>query len=541
MAKTAKKDNALTPEEKLESMLVPDIEQPFSIPDNWRWVFLSSISSIISKGTTPQGGRNAYTDTGVNYLRVENICDDGTISHENIMHISNEMHKGFLKRSILQENDLLVSIAGTLGKTGLVRKCDLPLNTNQAVCFVRLVSELTLYKYIKLSLDNPLIQKMLLSQTKVTSIPNLTLEIIGNCPIPLAPYSEQQRIVDRIESLFAKLDEAREKAQAVVDGFEDRKAAILHKAFSGELTAEWRKAKGILSSSWCKKRFDEVAEVKSNLVDPADYQDFPHIAPDNIEKKTGRLLEYHTIAEDGMKSGKHRFYAGQILYSKIRPNLSKVIVVDFDGLCSADMYPIEPKDGINTKYLWYYMLSEEFLIQASTAGSRSVLPKINQKELSKLTVMVTDPLEQERIVSILDQLFEKELQAKEAAEQVIDQIDIMKKSILSRAFRGELGTNDPKDESAVELLKKVLDIEPVPQPRKKSISIPKEIAEKLKTELERKIIKLFIQKETDTLTIKELINVSSKTFEILETLEELEERQIIQKSKNNDIVYTLKR
>ena len=201
-------------------------------------------------------------------------------------------------------------------------------------------------------------------------------------------------------------------------------------------------------------RFDEVAEIKSNLVNPADYQEFPHIAPDNIEKKTGILLEYHTVAEDGVKSGKHRFYAGQILYSKIRPYLSKVVTVDFDGLCSADMYPINAKEY--TRYLWYYMLANEFLDQASNAGSRSVLPKINQKELSKIMVHMTSLEEQQEIVTILDSIFEKEQQAKESAESVLAQIDTMKKAILAHAFRGKLGTNNPEEESAEVLLKQII-------------------------------------------------------------------------------------
>lgn len=434
----AKKDNALTPEEKLESTLVPDIEQPYKIPKNWCWGYLTKSFAECKdafrkpvnaterskhEGNIPYYGATGQVGWIDDYLTDEELILLGEDGAPFLDLLKDKAYIITGKAWINNHAHILKSFFGHVGNKYLLHYLNI-------FDYTGYVNGTTRLKLTQASMDT--------------------------MPIPIAPLTEQQRIVDRIESLFAKLDEAKEKAQAVIDGYEDRKAAILHKAFTGELTAEWRKANGILSSSWCKKRFDEVAEVKSNLVDPADYQDFPHIAPDNIEKKTGRLLEYHTIAEDGMKSGKHRFYAGQILYSKIRPNLSKVIVVDFDGLCSADMYPIEPKDGINTKYLWYYMLSEEFLIQASTAGSRSVLPKINQKELSKLTVMVTDPLEQERIVSILDQLFEKELQAKEAAEQVIDQIDIMKKSILSRAFRGELGTNDPKDESAMELLKRIL-------------------------------------------------------------------------------------
>ena len=266
--------------------------------------------------------------------------------------------------------------------------------------------------------------------------PQITRQSLLPVLFPLPPLSEQQRIVNRIESMFAKLDEAKEKAQNVVDGFETRKAAILHKAFTGELTAKWRKENGVSDDSWVEKRFDEVAEIKSNLVDIAKYQDFPHIAPDNIEKKTGVLLEYHTVAEDRVTSGKHRFYAGQILYSKIRPYLSKVVIVDFDGVCSADMYPIEAKG--DTKFLWYQMLSNEFLDKASNSGSRSVLPKINQKELSIIPMRTCSFPEQQEIVRILDSVLEKESRAKEAAQTVLEQIALLKKSILARALRGEL-------------------------------------------------------------------------------------------------------
>ena len=107
--------------------------------------------------------------------------------------------------------------------------------------------------------------------------------------IPLPPLPEQQRIVALIESLFADLDAVKEKLQAVLDGFAERRAAILHQAFTGELTSEWREENGI-NDSWNTVRFDEVARVKSNLVEPAEYQNFPHIAPDNVEKKLENCL-----------------------------------------------------------------------------------------------------------------------------------------------------------------------------------------------------------------------------------------------------------
>lgn len=282
----------------------------------------------------------------------------------------------------------------------------------------------------------------------------LTQANMAKIPVPLPPLAEQQRIVEKIESFFSKLDEAREKAQDFYDGYEDRLSAIFHAAFTGKLTEKWRQQNN-KEYKWSKARFDEVAEIKSNLVDPKDYQDYPHIAPDNIEKKTGVLLEYKTIGEDGVTSGKHRFYAGQILYSKIRPYLSKVVMVDFDGLCSADMYPIEAK--INTNYLFYFMLSDDFLRQASSAGSRLVLPKINQKELSAVMVDITSNEEQEEVVKILDYIIPLTQQARDMAENVIKDIDMMKKTILAKACRGELGTNNLMDESAMSILNSAIE------------------------------------------------------------------------------------
>lgn len=424
----AKKEAALTPEERLQAALVPDWEWPHKLPENWCWTYFKSISTI-------QTGKK-----DANYGSDEGKYPFFTCAAEPI-----RCHGySFDCRAIL--------LAGN-GDINNISRYNGKFEAYQRTYVVKIAEPLCFdyifywFKYRWFDFNK--------GKMFGTAIPYIRLGNLQEFPTPIPPLAEQQRIVDRIESLFAKLDEAKEKAQAVVDSFETRKAAILHKAFTGELTAKWREEHGVSIDNWKTTRFDSVAAIRSNLVDPAEYQSFPHIAPDNIEKKTGVLLEYHTIAEDGVTSGKHRFYSGQILYSKIRPYLSKAVVVDFDGLCSADMYPIEAYQ--NARCLWYYMLSDEFLLQASTAGSRSVLPKINQKELSALTVhLPTNDREQEEIARILDELFDKEQQTKEAAEAVLDQIDLMKKSILARAFRGELGTNDPSEESAVELLKQLI-------------------------------------------------------------------------------------
>lgn len=442
MARGKKAAKELSPEEKLQQALVPVEEQPYLIPENWCWTTVDKVATVITGGTPSKKNPEYYGDQFPFFKPTDLDAGRHVIKASEYLSESGKN----VARIIPQESTAVCCI-GSVGKSGYL---EIEGTTNQQINSA-IPKFNPLYLFYFMNTDNFVNQ--LWSKSSATTISIVNKAKMESCYFPLAPLDEQQRIVDRIESLFAKLDEAKEKAQAVVDGFELRKAAILHKAFTGELTERWRKEHGRSDADWHVARFDEVAEIESNLVDPADYQDFPHIAPDNIEKKTGVLLEYHTIAEDGVKSGKHLFHAGQILYSKIRPYLSKVIIVDFDGLCSADMYPVNAKE--NTKYLWYYMLSDEFLEQASNAGSRSVLPKINQKELSKVMVRMTSLEEQQAIAIILDSIFEKERQAKEAAEAVFSQIDTMKKAILARAFRGELGTNNPKEEWAGTLLNKL--------------------------------------------------------------------------------------
>ena len=158
---------------------------------------------------------------------------------------------------------------------------------------------------------------------------------------------------------------------------------------------------GEIPGHWGCVPFKRVATVKSNLVHPNDYLELPQISPDCIEKNSGRLLSWKTVADSNVESDNHLFYKGHIIYSKIRPLLNKVIIAPFDGLCSADMYPIETTT--NTKYMQYYMLSNLFLSEVrNVTRDRVKMPKINREELGQIRIIVPPLSEQRSIVSYLD-------------------------------------------------------------------------------------------------------------------------------------------
>jgi type I restriction enzyme, S subunit len=190
-----------------------------------------------------------------------------------------------------------------------------------------------------------------------------------------------------------------------------------------------------LPDGWEWTRFENIADIATNSVQPDDFQNLPHVAPNNIEKGTGRLLGYKTVEEDDVRSINHHFFPGQLLYSKIRPNLSKAVIVDFEGLCSADMYPLDV--SINPQYLLRYILSDVFLEMVTKNDTRVAMPKVNQNELNKILVAVPPLAEQQRIVARVEELFARtSALAKELANSQIE-LDGLNRSALSHLLASE--------------------------------------------------------------------------------------------------------
>lgn len=218
---------------------------------------------------------------------------------------------------------------------------------------------------------------------------------------------EQRRIANFLDFKCSEIDTLIENLRARMESVKEYKKAVITETVTKGLDKDAKmKDSGVewigeIPEGWKIVRFKHIASIKSNLVQPDKYMKYPQIAPDNIEKDTGRLLSHQTVEESGIISGNHLFYRGQILYSKIRPNLNKLTVAPFDGLCSADMYPIESK--LPTLFMVYSMLSTYFVSQVSLIiQDRVKMPKINQEELGEIKVAVPSQQEMLTIADYLD-------------------------------------------------------------------------------------------------------------------------------------------
>ena len=435
----AKKETALTPEVRLQAALVPDWEWPHKLPENWCWLKLveSFDNHTDSKKKIKQKdylvkGKLAVVDQG----------------QELIGGYTNDVEKSY-------SGALPIVIFGD--HTRCIKFVDFPFA--QGADGVKVLRPKPFY-----------LPKAFYYALQSVNIPNLGYRrhfpLFNKFSIPLPPFAEQQRIVDRIESLFAKLDEAKEKTQAVVDSFETRKAAILHKAFTGELTAKWREEHGVRMESWEKKRLsDVVTEFKYGTSEKSDYNNkgipvlrIPNIGDNGIDLSDIKYLNHRNVDSES------QIHEGDILI--IRSNGSRdlvgkaVLVPELGCEYAYASFLIRAKPNhsiINAHYLTIFLNSTDARGQMfRRAKSSAGINNINTKELGAISLTVPSLPEQDEIVHIINEMMDKDQQTKEAAEAVLDQIDLMKKSILARAFRGELGTNDPSEESAMELLKEII-------------------------------------------------------------------------------------
>lgn len=439
-----KKKNDLTLEEKLKDALVPGGEHPYPTPDNWVWTRLGFVSTVIT-GTTPSKKNLEYYGTEIPFFKPADL-DVGRHVRVASEYLSKQ---GGVFAKMIPAQSTAVCCIGTIGKSGFL---EVPGATNQqinsAISFFN-----PLYQYYYMNTD--FFVNQLKDKSSSTTISIVNKSKMEACYYPLPPIQEQQRIVERIESLFSKLDEAKEKIQLSLESFENRKSAILYQAFSGEFTKKWREENRIKFDEWEELNLDSVINRVNEKYDPQDNEsNYKYIGLEHLERNNG-IIGYGLSEE--VKSIKSVFKKGNILYGRLRPYLNKHDIAKFDGICSTDILVYSNKENCISEYVNFLMDTICF-IEFAVKNSKGInLPRVSDESLRQYRLLLPPIEEQKEIVRILDIIFEKEQDIQELSD-LIENIDLMKKAILARAFRGELGTNIPEEESAIELLKSVLEV-----------------------------------------------------------------------------------
>ncbi len=295
------------------------------------------------------------------------------------------------------------------------------------------------YYYYYLYLDN---KKELLHLAKNLRH-SFTEEELGYLKTPVPPLSEQQKIADFLDEKVKEIDNAIEKTKETIELLNKAWLSLLTEAVTLGIKNEKVTNKNIniggimeIKEDYHILKFKKVCKICPNLVDVNNYLDYLQISPDKIEKNTMRLFPCKTVRESGVISDNHLFYANQIIYSKIRPNLNKLTIAPFSGLCSADMYPIETSQNI--KYIAYSMLSQYFTNQVDVViHDRVKMPKINAEELSNLYLIIPPLDEQNDISSYLDGKKAELNKALNSSQSIIDLLKNYKKSLIYEYVTGK--------------------------------------------------------------------------------------------------------
>lgn len=209
--------------------------------------------------------------------------------------------------------------------------------------------------------------------------------------IPLPPKSTQLAIVSELD----KINELIRLKKEQLKDFDNLAQSLFYEMF-GE-------------GKCLRKKLKDIVKIQSGQVSPLEepYSEMIHVGPANIESNTGRLLNLKTAKEENLISGKYLFNSSMVLYSKIRPNLNKVAIPSFEGICSADMYPIIPLECIDKNFLLFLLKQKEFLTYAISNSGRANIPKINREALLNYEAILP-PLSLQRLFAQRIEQIERE-------------------------------------------------------------------------------------------------------------------------------------
>ena len=481
-----KKEKTL--EEKLQEALVPENQWPYILPENWCWVEFGSLAKDMADGPF---GSNLKTEHYINekevrIIQLSNVSENGW-KDDNVRYTTFE-HAKTISRSIVKPGDIVITKMMPAGRAMICPNLEKEyVLSSDSVKFVPW--DCLDRKYMTLGINSTVFRKQVQENTQGITRARTSLKKLKSYIYPLAPLAEQKRIVYRIESLFAKLDEAKEKIQQVLDGAEMRKAAILHKAFTGELTKTWRRENNITTTDdvnreklskeceeyeipyeipdeWRWVTFNEVCTFIGSGVTPkggqAVYTDsgIPFIRSQNVLNGKLDLSDVAYISDEiNEKMKRTQIIGGETLLNITGASIGRSCYVPQEqsvGNVNQHVCILRFKNYINgyIPQLWLNSPKMQEFINFNQVGQTR--QALNFKQIRGIYFPLPPLQEQLEMVRIIKYEINKLDVVCNSLANLAVRIDTMKKSILAKAFRGELGTNNPTEDSALNLLKEVL-------------------------------------------------------------------------------------
>ncbi|MGG1417541.1 restriction endonuclease subunit S [Bacillus subtilis] len=479
-------------EELVENVLVPVEEQPYELPENWVWAYLDIVSKEIKNGTTIKQNKDGL---GVKVTRIESV-QNYKIDLDRIGYI--EDVDLIRENDYYQPDDIVLSHINSIehvGKTSLIKEGYLPLVHGMNLLRIRLFKEKVSPIYSQYYMRSYQFRKDVWERVnRAVNQVSLNIKNLKEIPIPVAPLKEQNRLTEKVEGLLYKIDVAKQLIEEAKTTFELRRASILDKAFSGELTKNWREQhsdiesaddlyeriinltkpnkverieseKYTIPANWKWVRLGEVVQInppKKKLVGISDEKICTFIPMPAVSDKTGKIENPEEREYIKVKKGYTFFLENDVLFAKITPcmeNGKSAIAKNLKngfGFGSTEFHVIRTSEYINEKYIHYLVRSQKFRLEAKGEMTGAVGQQRVPKEfLINYHLPLPPKEEQDAIVRILDDILIKDECSKLNLEME-SKLEFLKQSILSKAFRGELGTNDPNEESAIDLLKGML-------------------------------------------------------------------------------------
>ncbi|WP_066355324.1 restriction endonuclease subunit S [Aliarcobacter skirrowii] len=393
----------------------------YSLPDGWEWRTLGEIGKLFSGSSAPQKDEY-FIDGKYPFIRTKDLSTYGRT--DNLIEVND-----YINDKCINDSSLILAKKGTV----LFPKSGASIGTNNRAKIginAYIVSHLGAF-YSKEEVINKYVYNYfltidLLDYCENPSYPSLKISRVKEIEIPLPPLEEQKRIVAKLDILFAKIDKAIALHQKNCEEADIFMASVLNDVFVE------------LEEKYEKKQLNQIVIFGGKNISTLEYPNLIYFSLEDIETQTGKILNYKTVNESGVKGTAVSFDDNVVLYSKLRPYLNKVIVPNLEGCATTELVVLKPKDKLDKYFLASYLRSSNIVSFLNNDSMGAKMPRTNMKTFRNLDIPLPPLKTQQKVVSYLDEISNKIEKIKQIQKEKMQSLKALKASILDKAFKGEL-------------------------------------------------------------------------------------------------------